>query len=138
MKKAFEQIRKHWLTNLITFLISLTIGVAIFLVMFLTRNRTIIAAIDGVTVGGLVVLAMGLLYWLGFLGAFDFVAFGFKQFGSMLFAKDPRTAGYYHEYQDEKRQKRLNSSYNFFAMMLAGLLILIALPILEIIYRTQF
>ena len=138
MKKAFEQIRKHWLTNLITFLISLAIGVTIFLVMFLTRNRTIIAAIDGVTVGGLVVLAMGLLYWLGFLGAFDFVAFGFKQFGSMLFAKDPRKAGYYHEYQDEKRQKRLNSSYNFFVMMLAGLLILIALPILYIIYKTHF
>ena len=138
MKKVFEQIRKHWLTNLITFLVSLVIGVAIFLVMFLTRNRTIVAAIDGVAVGGLVVLAMGLLYWLGFLGAFDFIAFGFKQFGSMLFAKDPRKAGYYYDYQDEKRQKRLNSSYNFFAMMLAGLLILIALPILEIIYRTQF
>ena len=138
MKKVFEQIRKHWLTNLITFLVSLVIGVAIFLVMFLTRNRTIIAAIDGVAVGGLTVLGMGLLYWLGFLGAFDFIAFGFKQLGSMLFAKDPRKAGYYYDYQDEKRQKRLNSSYNFFAMMLAGLLILIALPILEIIYKTQF
>ena len=135
MKKVFEQIRKHWLTNLITFLVSLVIGVAIFLVMFLTRNRTIVAAIDGVAVGGLVVLAMGLLYWLGFLGAFDFIAFGFKQFGSMLFAKDPRKAGYYYDYQDEKRQKRLNSSYNFFAMMLAGLLILIALPILYIVYK---
>ena len=75
MKKVFEQIRKHWLTNLITFLVSLVIGVAIFLVMFLTRNRTIIAAIDGVAVGGLTVLGMGLLYWLGFLGAFDFIAF---------------------------------------------------------------
>jgi len=138
MKKVFEQIKKHWLTNLITFVISLAIGVAIFLVIFLTRNRTIIAAIDGVTVGGLVVLAMGLLYWLGFLGAFDFVAFGFKQFGFILFAKDPRKAGYYHEYQEEKRQKRLNSSYNFFVMMLAGLLILIALPILYIIYKAQF
>lgn len=138
MKKAFEQIRKHWITNLITFFVSLAIGVAIFLVMFLTRGRTIVAAIDGVTVGGLVVLAMGLLYWLGFLGAFDFVAFGFKQFGTMLFSKDPRKAGHYPDYQEGRRQKRLNSSYNFFIMMAVGLLILIALPILEIIYKTQF
>ncbi len=138
MKKVFEQIRKHWLTNLITFLISLTIGVAIFLVMFLTRNRTIIAAIDGVTVGGLVILAMGLLCWLSFLGAFDLLTFGFKQLGNTLFSKDPRKAGHFEEFQDEKRQKRLSSSYNFIAMMAAGLLILIAIPILEIIYKTQF
>ena len=138
MKRAIEQIRAHWITNLVTLLISLVVGVAIFLVMFLTRDRTIIAAIDGVTIGGLFVLAAGLLDWLAFLGAFDFVAFGFKQFGSMLFAKDPRKAGYYYDYQEAKREKRHNSSYNFFAIMLAGLLILTALPVLEIVYITQF
>ena len=137
MNRALEQIKKHWLTNLITFIISLVIGVGIFLAMFLTGSGTIIAAINGVTLGGLVVLAMGLLYWLAFLGAFDFVAFGFKQFGAMLFSKDPRKAGHYPEYQEGRKQKRLNSSYNFFVMMLAGLLILIALPVLEIIYHSQ-
>ena len=138
MKKALEQIKLHWRLNLITFLISLTVGVAIFLVFFFTRGQTIIAAIDGLALGGMVVLVSGLLYWLSFLGAFDFVAFGFKQFGSMLFAKDPRKAGYYYDYQDEKRQKRLNSSYNFFLIMLAGLLILIALLVLEIVYKINY
>ena len=138
MKKALDQIKLHWRLNLITFLIALAVGVAIFLVFFFTRGQTIIAAIDGLALGGMVVLVSGLLYWLSYLGAFDFVAFGFKQFGSTLFAKDPRKAGYYYDYQDEKRQKRLNSSYNFFAIMLAGLLILIALLVLEIVYKINY
>ena len=138
MKKALDQIKLHWRLNLITFLIALAVGVAIFLVFFFTRGQTIIAAIDGLALGGMVVLVSGLLYWFSYLGAFDFVAFGFKQFGAMLFSKDPRKAGYFYDYQEDKRQKRLNSSYNFFAIMAAGLLILLALLVLEIVYKINF
>ena len=138
MKKVLQQIRIHWVINLITLLVSLAVGVGIFLAFFLTRDKTIIAAIDGVAVGGMVVLVSGLLYWFSYLGAFDFVAFGFKQFGAMLFAKNPRKAGYFYDYQEEKRQKRLNSSYNFFAIMAAGLLILLALLVLEIVYKINY
>ena len=135
MNRAFEQIRKHWLSNLITFFVSLVVGVAIFLVMFLTRNRTIIAAVDGAALATAVVLLGGLLALMGHLGAFDLFVFGVKQLGSMLFAKNPRRDGDYADYRDEKQEKRVNSTYSFVAIIAAGIICLIALVVLEIIYN---
>ena len=77
MKRALEQIRKHWLENLITFLISILVGVTIFLIYFFLRNRTFLSAVDGMTIGGLFVLLSGLLAWMAHLGMFDMFSFGF-------------------------------------------------------------
>ena len=38
MKHALLQIKKHWLSNLITFLVSLVIGMGIFFLYYLTRT----------------------------------------------------------------------------------------------------
>lgn len=138
MKKAFEQIKKHWITNLVTFVISLIVGVVIFLVFYFARNQTIVAAVDGAAIGTVAVLFMGLLFWMAHLGAFDTFAFGFKQLGSMLFAKDARRDGKYSDYRAEKSEKRQNSSYNFVAVIAAGLVLSVALIVLEIIYHAAF
>lgn len=137
MKKAFTQIKKYWLINLITFLISIVVGVGIFCLIFFLRNQTIIAAVDGAAIGSVVVLFLGLLMWVAHLGAFDTFAFGFKQLGSMLFAKDARRDGTFQEYKENKATKRDNSSYNFVMVILAGLLLSISIIVLEIIYRTS-
>ena len=137
MNKVFNQIKKYWKVNLITFIIALVMGVTIFCLFFFLRDRTIVAAIDGVAVGGVSLLFLGLLMLVSHLGAFDTFAFGFKQLGSMLFAKDPKKDGNYHDYKENKAEKRSDSSYNFVMMMAAGLLMLLAVPILEIIYHAS-
>ena len=138
MKNAWIQLRRHWLYNLITLFISLAIGAGIFLLYFFLRNRAFIDAVNGMTIGAMVVSLSGVLAWLSFLGAFDTFAFGFKQLGSMLFAKDARRDGSYSDYRDSKREKRNNSTYNFIAIIAAGLILLIAVLVLEIIYHTKF
>ena len=137
MKKAFAQIKKYWLINLITFLISLVVGAGIFCLIFFLRNQTIVAAVDGAAIGSMVVLFLGLLMWVAHLGAFDTFAFGFKQLGSMLFAKDARRDGTFQDYKQNKATKRDNSSYNFVMVIFAGLLLSISIIVLEIIYRTS-
>ena len=135
MKKMFSQIRKYWLTNLITFLVSLAIGSGIFCIVFFTSTRSIIDAINGATLGGLVVLLFGLLMMVSHFGAFDSFAFGFKQLFSLLFSKDPKKNGSFTDYRDERTQKRDASSYNFFATILAGLLLSTAIIVFEILYH---
>ena len=137
MKRAFEQFKKYWLVNLITFLISLAVGAIIFCLFFFLRGRTLIAAVDGAAVGAVSVLFLGLLFWMHHLGAFDTFVFGFKQLGSMLFAKDARRDGTYAEYRDKKTEIRTNSSYNFIAIIFAGLVLSIALVVLDIIYNVS-
>ena len=135
MKKAIEQIKKHWLANLITFIISFLVGVAIFLVYFLTRNsRTITEACNASAVSTAVLLLGGLLAWMAHLGVFDIFSFGFKQLGSMFFAKNPIRDGNYADYQAEKREKRSNSSYGFVAVIASGVLFAISLIVLDILY----
>ena len=137
MKRVFEQIKKYWKINLITFLIFLLIGGAIFCLMFFLRGKTIVAAVDGSALATVVVLFFGLLLWMHHLGAFDTFAFGFKQLGSMLFAKDARRDGKYAEYREQKIIKRRNSSYSFVIVIATGLLLSISLIILEVVYRTS-
>ena len=135
MKRAFAQFKKYWLVNLITFLISLAVGAIIFCLFFFLRGQTLISAVDGAAVGAVSVLFLGLLFWMHHLGAFDTFVFGFKQLGSMFFAKDARRDGTYAEYREKKIETRTNSSYNFIAIIFAGLLLCIALVVLDIVYN---
>lgn len=137
MKRAFEQFKKYWLVNLITFLLSLVVGAIIFCIMFFLGGRTLLSAVDGAALSAISVLFLGLLFWMHHLGAFDTFVFGFKQLGSMLFAKDARRDGSYAEYRERKTESRNNSSFNFIAVIFAGLLLCIALLVLEIVYHAS-
>lgn len=136
MKKVFLQIRKHWLTNLVTLVVSLVVGAVIFCLMFFLRNMTLISAVDGIALATAVVILFGLLMLVNHLGAFDTFAFGFKQLGTMIFAKDARKEGPYHEYKENMAIKRQDSSYNFVIVIFVGLLFAIALVVLEIVYHS--
>ena len=134
MKKVFIQIRKHWITNLVALGITLMIFVGIFCAVFFTRtNKGLVAAIDATTYGGLGVLVAGLFAWLAHMGTFDLISFGFRQLGSIMFAKDPRKDGGYHEYRQEKLKKRDDSSYSFLIMIAVGLLAFLAVMVMLII-----
>lgn len=137
MNNALIQIKKYWKINLLTFIISIMVGVGIFCLIFFLRNMTLLSAVDGSAIGGVSVLLVGLLMWVSHLGAFDTFVFGFKQLGSMFFAKDARRDGNYADYKQNKAEARANSSYNFVAVIAAGLLLLIAVAVLEIIYHAS-
>ena len=137
MNNALIQIKKYWKINLLTFIISIVVGVGIFCLIFFLRNMTLLAAVDGSAIGGVSVLLVGLLMWVSHLGAFDTFVFGFKQLGSMFFAKDARRDGNYADYKQNKAEARANSSYNFVVVIAAGLLLLIAVAVLEIIYHAN-
>jgi len=137
MKKLFTQVIKYWRTNVITFLISLVVGAGVFCAVFFSRNRDLLAATDGLSVAGIVVLFLGLLVWMGNLGVFDIFSFGFKQIVSTLFTKDPRRDGTFYEYKAEKREKRDASSNNFVSIIAAGVTILIAMVVVLIIYKAS-
>ena len=135
MKRAIQQIKKHWLSNLIILLVSLVLGVAIFFLYFLTRSsRTLTEACNAAALSTAILLLCGLLAWMAHFGVFDIFAFGFKQLGSMFFAKNPIRDGSYVDYKAEKTEKRSNSSYGFVAVVAAGLLFSIALIVLDILY----
>ncbi|MBO4703293.1 MAG: DUF3899 domain-containing protein [Bacilli bacterium] len=137
MKKVFEQIKKHWRINLITFFASLLLGGGIFCLIFFLRNMTIIAAVDGAAIGSVIVIFIGLLMLVNHLGAFDTFSFGFKQLGTMMFSKDPRKENSYQEYREDKILRRSNSSYNFVIVILTGSLLSISIIVLEIIYHAS-
>lgn len=137
-KRAKIQIRKYWKTNLITFIIALLIGATIFTLMYNFQGKNIISAVNGSAVAFVVVLFLGLLALVHHLGAFDSFVFGFKQLGSMIFARNARRDGTYVDYRDEKKTKRDNSSFNFFAFIAASLIFGILLIVLEIIYHTNY
>lgn len=135
MKNAFQQFRKHWIANLVTFIFSLIVATVIFLLMFFLRDRNLASAVDGLGMAAMVVLLFGLLAWMAHLGAFDTIAFGFKQVGSMLFARNARRDGNYADYRSEKAEKRTSSAYSFISIIAAGVLLSIALLVLYIVYR---
>lgn len=137
MKRAFLQVKKYWLANLITLIVSLAIFAGIFCAIFFTRPvKNIVAAIDGATIGSVSLLALGLLMLLSHLGTFDIFAFGFKQMGSMLFARDARRDGHFADYRENKTTKRTNSAYIFVSVILAGILTAISIAVLYIIYQS--
>ena len=138
MKTALKQIKKYWKANLITLAISLAIGGGIFCLAFFLSERNIVSAVNASAISSISVLCIGLLLWMAHLGAFDTFVFGFKQLGSAIFAKDARRDGKYSDYRQEKTEKRKSSSYVFISIVAAGITILIAALVLEIIYHTKY
>lgn len=136
MGKFIYHIRKYLKVYLITALISLAVGVGIFCLYYFLRDRTIITAIDGVTMAGVILLGVGILCLLGRFGAYDTMSYGFKQMFASMFAKEANKYNDMSEYKEEKRVKRESSSYYYVVMMIVSLLFFIAFAILEI-YKTQ-
>lgn len=136
MGKFVNHIRKYLKVYLITAFVSLAVGVGIFCLYYFLRDRTLLAAIDGVTMAGVILLGVGLLCLLGRFGAYDTMSYGFKQMFASMFAKEANKYNDMSEYKEEKRIKRESSSYYYVVMMIVSLLFFIAFAILEI-YKMQ-
>ena len=129
MGKFVNHIRKYLKVYLITAFVSLAVGVGIFCLYYFLRDRTLLAAIDGVTMAGVILLGVGLLCLLGRFGAYDTMSYGFKQMFASMFAKEANKYNDMSEYKEEKRIKRESSSYYYVVMMIVSLLFFIAFDI---------
>ena len=136
MGKFIFHIRKYLKVYLITAIISIALGAGIFCLYYFLRDKTIIAAIDGVSMAGVILLGVGLLCLVARLGAFDTMSYGFKQMFASMFAKEANKYNDMSQYKEEQREKRASSSYYYVVMMIVSLLFFIAFAILEI-YKTQ-
>ena len=132
MGKFIYHVRKHLKVYSITAIVSLVLGVGIFCLYYFLRDRTITAAIDGVTMAGVILLGVGLLCLLGRFGAYDTMSYGFKQMFASMFAKEANKYNNMAEYKEDKRIQRESSSYYYVIMMIVSLLFFIAFAILEI------
>lgn len=132
MGKIIENIKKNLKTYSIALIISLLVGVAVFLIFFFVQNQTIAASLNGTGIAFAILFGGATLILLQTLGAFDTFSFGFKQVASSMFGKDANKYNDYAQYKEDKRSVRSNAPKTYIAVYLASLLFLIAFIFLEI------
>lgn len=132
MKKIIENIRKFLKIYVITFLISSLIGLGIFLTFYFVEGQTMTGSINGTGVAFISLLGIGILLWIGHLGAFDTMSYGFKQMFTSMFNKEANKYNDFVAYKDDKNSKRKVSSKYYFVMMFVSIIFLIAFIALEI------
>lgn len=134
MKKLITNILKFKKTYIITLVISIVLGVAIFLIYYFVQGQTMMASLNGTGMAGVILIGLGLLLLVAHYGAFDTLSYGFNQMFASLFAKEANKYNDMVSYKDDKNVRRANSSSYYYVMMLVGAIFLIAFSILEI-YR---
>ena len=86
---------------------------------------------DGFTIPGLMMILVGLLFWLGNLGAF--YAFGYLfRYVIKAFAPDAIKIGRYLDYVEEQREKQLKGFG--FLFVAGGILMTVAIVFLALFY----
>jgi len=133
-----QRFKKYWKINLIFTIISLVVGAGIFLAVFFTNDHTYITASNACFVSAGVLIFFGLLCWIAKEGFFDFVSYGFLQFGHMLFnRKEPTKYDDFPGYKVDKKEKRSSSPDYFLGIILIGTLSLIGAIVFSIINNTN-
>ena len=138
MKKIIEDIKKNFKIYAITFLISSLIGIGIFLTFYFIEEQSFSGSLNGTSVAFASLFGISILLWIGRMGAFDTMSYGFKQMFASMFAKDANKYNDFMSYKDEKNTKRKASTKYYFVMMFVSLIFLITFIILEIVKYNTF
>ena len=135
MQKIIENIRKYKTAYLISLVVSLVVGVAIFLVFYFVQQGTMVAYLNGTGVSFGALFGIGTLLWLAKAGAFDTLSYGFNQMFTSMFAKE---ANKYHDlvaYKEDKNQQRRFSANIHYVVWIVSFFFLVAFIVL-LIYRS--
>lgn len=132
-EKKIKQLKE----NIITFVISLSVGAIIFCLYFFLKSRTIVDACNASIMAAVILVSLGLLIWLTRLGAFDTFAYGFKQLGHAMFGRSPTKYHDMIEYKQDRYEKRKDKTNYYLFIIIAGLCFGVATLVLEIIYHTM-
>ena len=84
-----------------------------------------------------VIFSIAILIILSRFGAFDTFAYGFKQLGAMMFSKNPAKYDDMIDYRNKKNEERKSKPKYYFAMLIVGVIFLIATIVLQIIFNAS-
>ena len=135
MGKFKDNFRKYRKSYIFTFVISLLIGTGIFCLYFFLNVQNVLNALNGVSIAAVSLLGMGGLMWVHSQGAFDTLAYGFKQMFTSFFSKTPNKYNDMYSYKQAKIEKRESSPKIYFAMLFAAIIFGLAIIALEIVYH---
>ena len=115
----------NWKPYIIATIISILIGVGIFLAFYLTK-KTETSALNGVSIAAVVLISFGGLSYVAREGFFDFASYGVKQFGAMIFGRKPNAYNDFAGYKEYKNERRKTVSHFYIPFLIVGGLFLIA------------
>ena len=116
---------------IISGIISLLLGVFIFILFFLILKRP---ALDGTAYAAIILISSAGLIWVAREGFFDIFSYGFRQLGSTILSKKAYEYNDYSGYRQFKNEIREKKSKYYFSIAITGLLFLVATVILYLIY----
>ena len=129
METKWKKIKPFFIVSVI----GLVIGAGIFCLVFFLKSKTLVDACNAASLAGVILIFLGLIALVNHLGAFDTIAFGFRQMGASMFAKDPRSAGTFAEYKEHKNELRASRKPTFLALICVGILFILIYVVLQII-----
>lgn len=132
------KFKKFWKTYLITFFISLAVGVGIFCAFFFGGDQTPLAALNGTGFSGVIMLCLAGLMFVAREGFFDFASYGFKQMGAMIFTKEPSQFNDFPGYKQYKQEIRKGRSKYYVIILIVSALLLIAYLVLRLVYSDLY
>lgn len=135
MSKFSENYKKYRKSYIVTFFVSIVLGVGIFCLYFFLNGYFVLSALNGVSIATVAIVGMAGLVWVHSQGAFDTFAYGFKQVFSSFFSKNPNKYNDMYSYKQIKAEKREHSPNIYFAMLFAAIIFVLAIVALEIVYH---
>ena len=138
MKAFLAHLIKHKVAYIVSAVIAVAIGAAIFLTFFFVQEMELIGAVNGVSVAFIALIAAGAFIWLGKAGAFDTMSYGFKQMFSSFFSKEANKYNDFVEYKNEKNAIRESSAKIHFVFFIIAFFFGVAIIVLEIIFHTLY
>ena len=134
MNRLIAHLIKFKKSYIITTVVSLLVGVGIFLAYYFIQKQTLYGAMNGSGVAGAVLIGVGLLCMVARYGAFDTMSYGFKQLFASLVNREANKYNDMVEYKEEKNKVRESSSKYYLAIMLVSIIFFIVFIALTI-YR---
>ena len=113
-------------------IINLIIGSFILILLFVIIKRPLL---DGTMFACLGLAVLATIMWLGREGVFDIFAYGFKQFGSIHFTKNPTQFNDFPGYKQDKMTKRSKRAKLYLATYIASAVFLIATLIIYFVTK---
>lgn len=130
-----DKKRKNLKPYLIASAITLVIGGGLFcLFYFLVRKGSIV---DGLGYPAIILLSIGGLMFVSSCGFFDFLSYGVKQFGSLLFGRKPNNYNDYPGYRQYKADVRKKSPSYFGVVLIIGAIFFIATIIVLLVFKSR-
>ena len=125
MKNKFSYKDIFNIKNLILFIISLVIGIIIFLLVYALHDYVYMYAMDGLFAGGAALVGIGLLALASNQGTFDIIVVGFANLFAISKKQGKKKYDGLYDYQTIKAQDRTDARFQWLVYVTAGVIYLI-------------